>query len=42
MMQIPAHQALLHLTRDTSFVTDVDWNKVQKADVQNINASTCW
>ena len=42
MMQIPAHQALLHLTQHKSFVTDVDWNKVPKTDVQNINAGTCW
>ena len=42
MMQIPAHQPLLHLIQHTSFVTDVDWNTVQKTDVQNIDASTCW
>ena len=33
-MQIPAHQALHHLTRHTSLVTDVDWNKLQKTHVQ--------
>ena len=33
-MQIPAHQALHHLSRHTSLVTDVDWSKVQKTDVQ--------
>ncbi len=39
-MQIPAHQPLHHLDRHTSLVTNVDWNKVQKKDVHNINAST--
>ncbi|DBB13983.1 TPA: hypothetical protein ACH3X3_000958 [Trebouxia sp. C0006] len=39
-LKIPAHQALLHLTRHTSLVTDVDWNKVQRSLVQNSNAST--
>jgi len=41
-MQIQAHQPLLHLTRHTSLVTDMDWNKVQKTNVLNINASTNW
>ena len=45
MMQIPAHQPLLQLTRHTKLVTDVGWN--QRPNVQNINASTtgrliCW
>ncbi len=40
MMQITPHQPLRHLTWHTSLVTDVDWNKVQKTDAQNINAST--
>ena len=40
MMQMPAHQPLLHLTRHMSFVTDVDWNQVQRSEVQTINAST--
>ena len=29
-MQIPAHQALHHLTRHTSLVTNVDYNNVQR------------
>ena len=33
-MQIPAYKSSHHLTRHTSLVTDVDWNKVQKTNVQ--------
>ena len=40
MMQMPAHQPLLNLTTHINLVTDVDWNQVQRSEVQNSNAST--